>query len=179
MSSFWKSQSLLQNPDWSLLFSLLFLFSPLSLFIVCSLTPKMVPLHPPYLPENDPPVIHPLLSSSFTNRFLFSNLWQPQFFLFPCPSCVSLPFLFFSFLSSTLPTWEDNSPARKMIFLLFNYAAALFPSSLNVDTLSIYIHPGPFFSFFIFFFSNVDWISLNHSLQVSFPKEAISVDKPP
>ena len=70
---------------------------------------------------------------------------------FSCQSCVFLPFLFFSFLSSTLPTWEDNSPARKMIFLPLNHAAALFPSSLNVDSLSIYIHPGPFFSFFILF----------------------------
>lgn len=42
--------------------------------------------------------------------------------------------------------------ARKMIFLPLNHAAALSPSSLNVDSLSIYIHPGPFFSFFIFFF---------------------------
>ena len=41
-------------------------------------------------------------------------------------SCVPLPFLFFSFLSSTLPTWEDNSPARKMIFLPLNHATALF-----------------------------------------------------
>ena len=129
--------------------------------------------------------------------------WQPEFFLSPLSIvCVFLPFLFFSFLSkkkfrspfvsspeiqihSASPKMLcQSSPcllliARKMIFLPLNHAAALSPSSLNVDSLSIYIHPGPFFSFFIFFFSNEDWISLNHSLQVSFFKEAISVDKPP
>ena len=127
-----------------------------------------------------------------------SKKWQPRFFPSPLSiMCVFLPFLFFSFFKKiSIPSVSSpeiqihsaspkmlcqSSPcllliARKMIFLPLNHAAALSPSSLNVDSLSIYIPPGPFFSFFIFF-SNVDWISLNHSLQVSFPKEDISVDK--
>ena len=72
------------------------------------------------VPKQQPPIPlkHPLIHS---------KKWQPEFFLFPLrQSCVFPPFLFFSFLSSTLPTWEDNSPARKMIFLSLNHAAALF-----------------------------------------------------
>ena len=82
--------------------------------------------------------------------------------------------VFFSFLSKKFRSFSISSPeiqihsaspkmlcqsspcllliARKMIFLPLNHAAALSPSSLNVDSLSIYIHLGPFFSFFIFFF---------------------------
>ena len=85
--------------------------------------------------------------------------------LFPLKLTASIfSFFFSSFLSSTLPTWEDNSPARKMVFLLFNHAAALFPSSLNVDTLSISIHPGlSFLSLFSFFQTWTEYLSITAS----------------
>ena len=120
----------------------------------------IAPLSVPKIAASKSPSNISFLPLSPQTDSLYIFLFSPLF-----PSCLSsFPFLFFSFLSSTLPTWEDNSPARKMIFLLFNYAAALFPSSLNVDTLSIYIHPDlSFFSLFSFFQTWTEYLSITAS----------------
>ena len=95
---------------------------------------------------------HSLTLQNTDWSFLFSLKITASLLLFLSQSCVFLPFLFFSFLSSTLPTWEDNSPARKMIFLPLNHAAALFLFRplfflfyLNKTSLPVHIHAAPSF----------------------------------